>query len=72
MPIATFIEENGETSRSNDRHPPIYYTGEYFPDENRLAGTWHILPKSAGLIEYPGVTGTWHAEPGKYDSETVK
>ena len=62
MPVATFIEENGSSSKSQDRHPPIYYRGEYAPEEKLLVGSWHILPKSAGLQEYAGVTGTWHAD----------
>ena len=62
MPKATYIEPSGDSLKFDCAHPPIYYTGEYIPDEALLIGGWHFAPISTGVLEWPATGGTWHAD----------
>ena len=62
MPVATFMEQDGSSTRMNCEHPPIHYEGEYVREENLLVGCWHIPSMSSGVFEQPPATGTWHAD----------
>ena len=62
MPIATYMEPNGESLKFDNPHPDIFYSGEYIADENLVIGTWQIKPVSPGILEQSGASGTWHAD----------
>ena len=62
MPIATYMEPNGESLKFDNPHPDIFYSGEYIADENLMIGTWQIKPVSPGIFEQSGASGTWHAD----------
>lgn len=62
MPVATYMEPNGESLKFNNPHPDIFYSGEYVAEENLLIGTWQIKPTSTGILGHPGASGIWHAD----------
>ncbi len=40
MPISTLITHSGDRIEENKPHRPIYYSGTFSSDSNKITGTW--------------------------------
>lgn len=63
MPRHEVILPDGTFETRNKKHPVIHYSGEYFPLEKKMRGTWKIKPRlfffHRKLYIGKKTTGTW-------------